>query len=51
VELVPELVQSLLPKGLFWAAFLYGAAIFGFRCLAFAAWYGRASKRAGRLAR
>jgi sterol desaturase/sphingolipid hydroxylase (fatty acid hydroxylase superfamily) len=40
-----ELLQSLLPRGPFWAPFFYGAAIFGFRYfafagLAFAAWYG-----------
>lgn len=40
-----ELLQSLLPQGPFWAPFFYGAAIFGFRYLAFAglafaAWYG-----------
>src|SRR4051812_30177574 len=41
-----ESARILLPQGPFWAPFFYGAALFGFRYLAFAglafaAWYGR----------
>jgi sterol desaturase/sphingolipid hydroxylase (fatty acid hydroxylase superfamily) len=49
-----HLVQALLPQGPFWWPFLYGAAIFGVRYLAFAglafaAWYGGRDPRPGKL--
>lgn len=36
-----DFVRSLLPQGPVWGPFLFGAGIYEFRYLAFAAWYGR----------
>jgi len=49
-----DLAQSFLPQHPFWAPFFYGAAIFGFRYLAFAglafaAWYGGRGAPLGKL--
>src|SRR5262252_5963567 len=49
-----DLAQALVPHGPFWGPFFFGAAIFGFRYLAFAglafaAWYGRRVAPPGKL--